>query len=58
LKRKTCTVYSWRPIACRKYYVTSPASQCMNPFKKNILRVSLAFDARDLLADVAADILG
>jgi hypothetical protein len=30
----------------------------MDPFKKNVRRVSLAFDVGDLLAGVAADILG
>jgi Fe-S-cluster containining protein len=57
LEEKTCSIYSWRPIACRQYYVTSPAIQCVDPFKKNVRRVSLAFDVADLLAGVAADIL-
>lgn len=30
----------------------------MDPFKENVQRVSLTFDVADLLAGVAADILG
>jgi Fe-S-cluster containining protein len=57
LKEKTCSIYLWRPIVCRQYYATSPAGWCMDPFTKNVRRVSLTFDVTGLLADVAADIL-
>jgi Fe-S-cluster containining protein len=57
LEEKTCLIYSWRPIICRQYYVTSPASQCTDPFKKNVRRVSLDFNVADMLAGVAADLL-
>ena len=57
LEEKTCSIYSWRPITCRQYYVTSPASHCMDPFKKNVRRVSLAFNVADLVDRMAADLL-
>jgi len=57
LEEKTCSIYSWRPITCRQYYVTSPATQCINPFGKNVRRVSLEFNVADMLAGRVADLL-
>jgi Fe-S-cluster containining protein len=57
LEEKTCSIYSWRPITCRQYYVTSPTTQCINPFEKNVRRVSLDFNVADMLAEVAAELL-
>ena len=31
LRDERCTIYQWRPIACRKYYVSSPAELCNPP---------------------------
>jgi len=57
LVEETCSIYSWRPIACRQYFVTSPASWCADPFANNVRRVSLSVNATDLLAQVTADVL-
>jgi Fe-S-cluster containining protein len=58
LEDKVCSIYSWRPVTCRQYYVTSPASRCVDPFAKNVNRVSLPFNVADLLAQATADISG
>lgn len=58
LEQEACSVYPWRPIKCRQYYVTSPADWCVDPFGKNVRRVSLAHSVGELLATIAADLLG
>lgn len=57
LEGEACSIYSWRPVTCRQYYVTTPADWCVDPFAKNTRRVSLPLDVTDLLAEVTADIL-
>lgn len=57
LVEETCSIYSWRPITCRQYLVTSPASWCVDPFSNNVRRVSLSLNVTDLLAQVTADVL-
>jgi Fe-S-cluster containining protein len=52
-----CSIYLWRPVACRQYFVTSPARWCVNPFTKNVRRVSLPLHVTDLLAQGTADVL-
>ena len=32
LKNECCTIYPYRPVACRDYNVTSPAKHCKNPY--------------------------
>ena len=58
LDDEICSIYSWRPITCRQYLVTSPASLCVDPFANNVRRLSLSVNATDLLAQVTADVLG
>lgn len=57
LDNELCSIYSWRPVACRQYLVTSPASLCVNPFANNVRRVSLPLHVTDLLAQETADVL-
>jgi len=57
LVEETCSIYSWRPIACRQYFVTSPESWCADPFGNNVRRVSLPLHVTDLLAQRTADVL-
>ncbi|MDY6950436.1 MAG: hypothetical protein SWE60_02910 [Thermodesulfobacteriota bacterium] len=58
LEKDACSIYSWRPTKCRQYYVTSPPHWCVDPFKKNVRRLSLGHSVPDLLAEIAADLLG
>lgn len=57
LDYEICSIYSWRPVTCRQYLVTSPARWCVDPFSKNVRRVSLVQNVTDLLAQVTADVL-
>jgi Fe-S-cluster containining protein len=57
LIEETCSIYSWRPIVCRQYFVTSPARWCVKPFANNVRRVSLPLNVTDLLAQVTEDVL-
>ena len=57
LVEETCSIYSWRPVACRQYFVTSPESWCVDPFGNNLRRVSLPLNVTDLLAQGTADVL-
>jgi Fe-S-cluster containining protein len=58
LVEETCSIYSWRPITCRQYLVTSPAHWCVDPFANNVRRVSLPLNVTDLLAQGTTDVLG
>jgi len=57
LDNETCSIYSWRPITCRQYLVTSPASLCVDPFANNVRRLSLPLQVTDLLTQRTADVL-
>lgn len=57
LEGEACSIYSWRPVTCRHYYVTTPADWCVDPFAKNTRRVSLPLNVTDLLAQVTEDVL-
>jgi Fe-S-cluster containining protein len=57
LDDEICSIYSWRPVACRQYLVTSPGSWCSDPFANNVRRVSLPLHVTDLLAQGTADVL-
>ncbi|UCF85633.1 MAG: YkgJ family cysteine cluster protein [Desulfobacteraceae bacterium] len=57
LDDEICSIYLWRPLACRQYFVTSPVRWCKNPFTNNVHRLSLALHVNDLLAQRTADAL-
>jgi Fe-S-cluster containining protein len=57
LDNEICSIYSWRPITCRQYLVTSFASLCVDPFANNVRRLSLTLQVTDLLAQGTADVL-
>ncbi|WP_455211113.1 YkgJ family cysteine cluster protein [Kaarinaea lacus] len=40
LEDGSCSIHPERPLRCREYLVTSPASNCSNPSKENIQRVN------------------
>jgi Fe-S-cluster containining protein len=41
LADQSCSIHAWRPIACREYNVTSPPSQCTDPFQNSIARIRI-----------------
>ena len=41
LEEESCSIHADRPISCREYLVTSPASNCADPKPGNIDRVDL-----------------
>ncbi len=41
LENSSCSIYPWRPMACREYLVTSPASACASPSPSTIAMVPL-----------------
>ena len=42
LEDESCSIHPERPLACREYLVTSPASNCASPSADNIEMVPLA----------------
>lgn len=41
LEDGSCSIYPWRPMACREYLVTSPAAACASPSPSTIAMVPL-----------------
>lgn len=37
----SCSIYEHRPVACREYNVTSPASWCSDPYRHEITKVPM-----------------
>jgi Fe-S-cluster containining protein len=42
LEDESCSIHPVRPLKCREYLVTSPASHCSDPTPENISRLALA----------------
>jgi Fe-S-cluster containining protein len=47
LEAESCSIHAERPLMCRQYLVTSPASNCQNPTPESIARVALAASVHD-----------
>lgn len=47
LEEESCSVYPYRPIACREYLVTTPAAHCSAPGEEVIQRIPLPVNASD-----------
>jgi Fe-S-cluster containining protein len=47
LENESCSIHAERPLMCRQYLVTSPASNCQNPSRESISRVVLAASVHD-----------
>jgi len=54
LEDESCSIHENRPLICRQYLVTSPASHCKNPNAETISRVPLAADAFRALRHIEA----
>lgn len=49
LENGSCSIYPWRPMACREYLVTSPAHACASPSSSTIALVPLPAKPSNLL---------
>jgi Fe-S-cluster containining protein len=58
LENGICSIYPYRPIACREYLVTSPAELCSDPGANDVRPVRLKASLTEALAHFAADLLG
>jgi Fe-S-cluster containining protein len=47
LEDESCSIHAERPLMCRQYLVTSPASNCQKPTRETITRVVLAASVHD-----------
>lgn len=54
---ETCTVYDWRPSACRKYMVTGNARGCASLDKREPIRAIVAAEA-EIVASALIDLEG
>jgi Fe-S-cluster containining protein len=52
LQDESCSIYSERPLACREYLVTSPATECARPTAAAVRRVPVPSPVSRALADV------
>lgn len=52
LERRRCSVYEDRPLVCREYYVTTPASRCADP-RGDVRALPRPARMSEVLADVA-----
>jgi Fe-S-cluster containining protein len=54
LEHESCSIHENRPLICRQYLVTSPASHCRKPGAETISRVPLAANVFQALRHVEA----
>lgn len=57
LENETCSIHPARPLACREYFVTTPAAWCTTPLDRAIRRVRAAAPMPVVLAHLTADLL-
>lgn len=55
---ESCSIHPHRPVGCRVYNVTSPASRCSNPYINEITRVPSALPFSAPLARLTAKLTG
>jgi Fe-S-cluster containining protein len=54
LENESCGIYEERPIACREYLVTSPASECAGPAIGRVERVKVPLEVSKTLRSFGA----
>ncbi len=57
LENESCSIYPARPLACREYFVTTPAEWCTRPFDHQISKTKTIASMPVVLAHLAADVL-
>ncbi len=58
LVNQSCSIYPFRPIACREYNVTSPAEWCSDPYGHEIAKVPMPLPLSAPLAILTARLTG
>jgi Fe-S-cluster containining protein len=54
LREESCTIHPNRPVACREYNVTSPASWCADPYSHEVAKVLMPLPLSAPLAQLTA----
>jgi Fe-S-cluster containining protein len=54
LEQDSCSIHPDRPLICRQYLVTSPATNCRDPKPETIVRVALAADVKKAVLRIEA----
>ncbi len=58
LKNDLCAIYDQRPMACREYWVTTPALQCRPETVGSVETLELPYSVLESLGEVAAQLEG
>jgi Fe-S-cluster containining protein len=56
LENDSCTIYPYRPVACREYNVTSPPENCRTPYSGLVKRISMPTPLSLPLAQLANEL--
>jgi Fe-S-cluster containining protein len=56
LENESCGIYEERPVACREYLVTSPASECADPAVGRVERVAVPLQVSKTLRSFGAPV--
>lgn len=56
LVKESCSIHSYRPVACREYNVTSPPSWCADPYSYEISKVPMPLPLSAPLASLTAQL--
>lgn len=58
LDANICTIYPYRPVACREYNVTTPAEWCNDPYSHHIEKIPMPAPLSEPLAHLTASLTG
>lgn len=58
LLEESCSIHPNRPVACREYNVTSPASWCADPYSYEVVKVPMPLPLSAPLARLTARLTG
>ena len=54
LVEESCSIHPYRPVSCREYNVTSPATWCADPYSYEVVKVSMPLPLSAPLASLTA----
>lgn len=58
LEENSCSIYQYRPFACREYNVVSPSDLCADPFSNPIQKIKIPMNMTTATARLAAELYG
>jgi len=58
LDANICSIYPYRPVACREYNVTTPAERCNDPYSHHIEKIPMPAPLSEPLAHLTASLTG